>query len=131
MRAVLPNLRPNGHPPQPARVFVITGMCQQPSFRLRQIGDDDFCLIHLGAAQFGEPGEDPYFLLRRSFDQGAAVAALRVEWEGVFTLLANDDLCADHLFQELVEPGAPEEVQRQWSDDPATAQMFADWLLQA
>lgn len=132
MRAVLPNLRPNGHPPQPARVFVITGLCQQPRFRLRHVGAADFCLVHLGASQFGgESSEDPYFVLRRSFDDGAAVAALRVDWEGVFTLLANDDLCAEAVFQEVIEPSAPEEVQRQWSDDPATAQMFADWLLLA
>lgn len=130
MRAPLPSLRPNGQPPQPARVFAITGIAQKPSFRLGALGDADFCRVHLGSSQFGaEASEDPYLLLRRIFDGGAAVAGLRVEWEGVFILLSNDDGCAEAIFHEWIEPAAPEELQRQWSDEPATAALFAEWLL--
>ncbi|HEV2447390.1 MAG TPA: hypothetical protein VGS58_15775 [Candidatus Sulfopaludibacter sp.] len=131
MRTALPNLRPNGHAAPPAPVFAISGMCQQPSFRLRlhASGADDFCLIYLGASQFGSSStEDPYFILRRSFDGGAAVAALRVDWEGVFTLLANDEDQAEAVFHEMIEPCGPEEVQRQWSDDPSAQRLFAEML---
>ena len=138
MRTALPQLRANGHAPQPGRVFAITGVCQKPRFLLRPRADDpaDLCLIYLGAPDFGAPsaapllGEEsePYFILRRSFDDGEAQVALRVEWEGIFTLLANDDACAESVYRELIEPGEPEEVQRQWSEDPATLGIFVDLL---
>lgn len=106
-------------------------MCQQPSFRLRlhASGAHDFCLIYLGASQFGaNSAEDPYFILRRSFDDGAAVVALRVDWEGVFSLLANDEEHAEAVFREMIEPSGPEEVQRQWSDDSSAQRLFSDLL---
>lgn len=146
MRVPLPNLRPNGHAPHPAQVFVISGMCQDPRFRLRfaDSSREDFCFIYLGASQFGAPpppgadlaesAGDPYFVLRRWFDGGEAVVALRVDWEGIFTLLANDETCAEAVFQEIIAPSAPEspeDIVRQWSGDEATGQMFADLLLLA
>lgn len=121
-------------------MFVISGMCQDPRFRLRFAAADarDFCFIYLGASQFGAPpvpgaeleasGGDPYFVLRRWFEGGEAAVVLRVDWEGIFTLLANDDGCAESVYEEMVEPGAPEEVERQWSEDAATAQMFSELL---
>jgi hypothetical protein len=131
MRAPLPQLRPNGHAAPPGQVFVISGLCQDPSFRLRGAAPGDFCLIHLGASEFGSnPAEDPYFLLRRPFEDGEAIVALRVDWEGVFTLLANDDECAETVFREVIEPNQPEEVQRQWSADPSNLELFADALRQ-
>lgn len=141
MRTPLPNLRPNGHAPQPGQVFVVSGMCQDPRFRLHSAGAGayDFCLIYLGASQFGvqptpgaelaESAGDPYFVLRRGFEGGQAMVALRVDWEGIFTLLANDDACAEAVYLEMIEPSAPEEVQRQWSADPSTVQMFSDLLM--
>lgn len=131
VRTALPNSRPNGHGAQSAPVFVISGLCQEPLFRvrLRDGGAEDFCLIHLGASELGGEGsEDPYFILRRSFDGGAAVCALRVELDGVFTLLANDEENADAVFREMIAPSGPEEVQRQWSEDPSAQSLFAELL---
>lgn len=143
MRTALPQTKSNGHAPQPGRVFLISGMCQEPRFLLRCGRGEaaDFCLIYLGAPglnlqlpgasaipELPESGGEPYFVLRRGFDAGQAQVALRVDWEGVFTLLANDDGCAEAVFRELVEPGQPEEVLRQWSEDAATLAMFADLL---
>lgn len=109
-------------------------MSRKPSFRL-QCRPEEFCLVYLGAAlTLGEieDGEteanDPYLLLRRSFDGGQTVAALRVEWEGVFTLLSNDDERAEALFAEMLAGTEPEEVVRQWTDDPDTLQMMVEML---
>jgi hypothetical protein len=100
---------------------------------LGNAGADDFCLIHMGTPGGAAPAEeagggDPYFVLRRSFDAGAAVVALRVEWEGIFTLLANDDEHAEAVYTESVAPGTPEDVRRQWSDDASTLAMFEEML---
>lgn len=140
MRVALPALRPNGHAAVAGPVFAITGLCQRPSFRLPCGGgrEHDFCRVFLGAAAFGagaaaeaegDAAGDPYLLLRRSFDHGAAVVAVRIEWEGVFTLLANDDSAAQAVFDELLAPAEPEEVQREWREDPATREQFHLWLL--
>ena len=138
VRTALPQLRSNGHAAPPGRVFAISGMCQDPRFRVRFRGADpaDFCFIYLGATQFGirpaaslpESDGDPYFVLRRHFDGGQAAVAVRVDWEGIFTVLANDDELAEIVFREMIEPGAPEEVQRQWSEEPATVAMFTELL---
>ena len=140
MRVVLPALRPNGHAAVEGPVYAVTGICQKPSFRLSfSAGHErDFGRVFLGAAAFGagaaasaagEAAGHPYFLLRRHFGGGAAVVVVRVEWEGVFTLLANDDSAAQAVFDELLAPAEPEEVQRQWSEDPATREQFRQWLL--
>ncbi len=134
MRVPLPQLKANGHAPAPAQVFVVSGLCQAPSFglRWRDGAPDDFCLIYMGApggvAAVENAGPDPYFVLRRSFEAGAAVVALRVEWEGIFTLLANDDEHAEAVYASTIVPAAPEDVQRQWSDDPSTLTMFQELL---
>ncbi|HET9785012.1 MAG TPA: hypothetical protein VFP94_08660 [Terriglobales bacterium] len=140
MRVELPALRPNGHAAVEGPVYTMTGMCQNPSFRL-SFGagrERDFGRVFLGAAAFGagaaaaaegDAAGDPYLLLRRSFDGGAAVVVVRIEWEGVFTLLANDDGAAQAVFDELLAPADPEEVQRQWRDDGATREQFRQWLL--
>jgi hypothetical protein len=137
MRVALPPLRPNGHAAVDGPVFTITGICQRPSFRLPG-REQDFCRVFLGSAAFGagaaaaaegDEAGDPYLLLRRGFDHGAAMVAVRIEWEGVFTLLANDDGAAQAVFDELIAPAAPEEVQREWRQDPATREQFRQWLL--
>lgn len=140
MRTALPEIKPNGHVPQPTQVFVISGLCQKPTFRLRRQAADEFCLIYLGAPEFSAPAaleeaeeapeDEPFFLLRRWFENREAVVALRVDWEGIFTLLANDDGCAEAVYAELIEPGEPEEVQRHWSQDASTLAAFREWLLQ-
>ncbi len=137
MRTALPQLRTNGHAPAPGRVFAITGTCQRPRFllRFRHADPADVCLIYLGAPSFGAPGRpeadaggEPYFILRRAFDGGEAQVVLQVEWEGIFTLLANDDGCAESVYADLVEPGAPEEVQRQWTGENETLGLFEELL---
>lgn len=154
MRVPLPQIRTNGHAPQPGRVYMISGMCQDPRFRLwfRTANPEDFCLISMGipggtlggtrgptlegaatgigggAAEVTGADGDPYFVLRRSFDEGAAVVAARVDWEGIFTLLANDDEHAEAVFAELIAPGAPEDTIRQWSEDAATMMMYSEML---
>lgn len=116
-------------------MFALAGMCQDPHFRLRggQLnGDNDLCLIYFGASGFGEaPSQatgsaetDPYFVLRRQSEDSEVTVVVRVDWEGIFTILANDDEAAEHAFRELIEPSQPEEVTRQWSDDPSTLEMF-------
>lgn len=130
MRAPLPQIKPNGHAPRPAQAFAITGICQEPSFRLNGLsGPNDLCLIYLGAPQFGAPGQggsdaEPYMVVRRWIEPGEAVVTLRVEWEGVFTLLSNDDAAAEQAFQQLLQPAQPEDVQRQWSSDADTLALF-------
>lgn len=126
MRVALPHARPNGHETAD-QVFAITGMCQQPNFLVRQQGND-ICRVHLGSAPLGGAGEDPYLLLRRPTDGGSAIAVVRVEWEGVFTVLSNDDAAAEALYQELLVPAQPEEVQRQWTGDAATLDQFRLWI---
>lgn len=134
MRVPLPQTKPNGHVPKPGQVYAITGICQEPSFRLRSLGGpDDLCLVYLGAPQFGAPGHggaetEPYLILRRWIEPAEAVVALRVEWEGVFTLLANDDSAAEETFRQLLQPAQAEDVQRQWSDDVETLALFEEWL---
>lgn len=126
MRVALPNLRPNGHAPQPTQVFAITGICENPEFRLGS-GSGDFCVVHMGAR-----GTDPFLMVRRVSQEGAVAAAVRVEWEGVFTVLANDDAEAEQLFKDVIAPARPEEdVQRQWTDEAETLRMFADILILA
>lgn len=130
MRFPLPHVRTNGHAPPPGRVYVISGLCQQPRFRLTA-GEQDFCLISMGTpggAEVSGADGDPFFVLRRSFDDGAAVVAARVDWEGIFTVLANDDERAETLFTELIAPGLPEDTSRQWSEDTSTLMMFAELL---
>ncbi|MGH9466875.1 MAG: hypothetical protein ACRD1Y_05925 [Terriglobales bacterium] len=126
MRVALSNPRPNGHEPA-VQVFAITGICQQPSFAQHPRADDGF-RAYLGSAPLGGLGDDPYLLLRRREEDGAVALVLRVEWEGVFTLLANDDAAAEALFAEWLAPALPEEVQRQWTDDSATMELFRQWL---
>lgn len=140
MRAELPTTRPNGHLSPPPQVYVLSGICQDPHFRLPG-GVADFCLIYLGAPALGVLGEssavaesaadEPYFLWRRAYENGAALVALRVDWEGIFTLLANDDQYAEAVFQEIVEPGRPEDVVRRWSTEDEVLQLFSEWLTQA
>lgn len=135
MRVPLPQIRTNGHTAPHGQVFALTGMCQDPHFRLRgsQLGgDNDLCLIYFGASGFGEaPSQatgsdetDPYFVLRRQTGDGEVTVAVRVDWEGIFTILSNDDEAAESAFHELIEPSRPEEVTRQWSDDASTLEMF-------
>ncbi|HVB40356.1 MAG TPA: hypothetical protein VNE83_05620 [Terriglobales bacterium] len=146
MRVPLPQIRSNGHAPQPGRVYMISGMCQNPRFRLSfgTAHAEDFCLISMGipgtipggaaagiaggAVEVAGADGDPYFVLRRCFDEGAAVVAARVDWEGIFTLLANDDEYAETVFTELVAPGVPEDTVRQWSEDASTVMMFSEIL---
>ncbi|MGH9485713.1 MAG: hypothetical protein ACRD1F_11715 [Terriglobales bacterium] len=117
----LPTARPNGHEPT-TQVFAITGMLQHPGFRMH-VQADDFVYAHLD-------GDDPYLLLRRDLETGAVTVALRLDWEGVFTLLANDDAAADSLFDECLAPAAPDEVQRQWTGEPVTLDLYRAWLQQ-
>ena len=120
-------------------MFALTGMCQDPHFRLRggQLsGDNDLCLIYFGASGFGEaPSEatgssetDPYFVLRRQAEEGEVTLVVRLDWEGIFTILANDDEAAESAFRELIEPSLPEEVTRLWSDDASTLEMFLNLI---
>lgn len=116
-------------------------MCQNPLFRLRlgTAEPEDLCLIYLGAADFGggggetagleETGGDPYFVLRRWYEGRAAAVTLRVDWEGIFTLLSNDDEHAEEVFEDVIAAGAPEDVDRRWSDEPSTLQMYSNLLL--
>lgn len=132
VRVPLPQLRTNGHAAALGRVFVITGLSQQPRFRLPlgNVESGDFCLIFMGTpggAASSEAGEaDPYFVLRRASESGAAVAVVRVEWEGIFALLSNDDEAAETLYAELIASTVPEDVNREWSVDPSTLAMFAE-----
>ena len=133
MRVPLPQIRTNGHAPPPGRVYVISGLCQQPLFRISFQTDreQDFCLISMGTpggAEVTGADGDPFFLLRRCFDGGAVVVAARVDWEGIFTVLANDDERAEAVFTELIAPGLPEDTSRQWSEDASTMMMFAELL---
>lgn len=134
MRVPLPQTKPNGHAPKPSQVYAITGICQEPSFRLATwSGADDLSLVYLGAPQFGPPGQggaetEPYMILRRWVEPTVAVVAVRVEWEGVFTVLANDDSAAEDMFRQLLQPAQVEDVQRQWSDDAETLDLFQEWL---
>lgn len=134
MRVPLPPTKPNGHAAQPGQVYAITGICQEPCFRVQKSsGPDDLCLVYLGAPQFGAPGHggaesEPYMVVRRWVEPAEAVVVLRVEWEGVFTLLANDDGAAEESFRLLLQPAQAEEVQRQWSDDAETLTLFEELL---
>lgn len=105
------------------QVFAITGLCRQSDFRLPP---GDWSLVHLGTAELGG-GEEPYLLVRRSVDHGTSTAVCRIDWEGVFTLLADDDAVAEALFHDLVEPAAPEEVQRQWTAEAGTLAQYRAW----
>lgn len=67
-------------------------------------------------------------VVRRWVEPAEAVVVLRVEWEGVFTLLANDDGAAEESFRLLLQPAQAEEVQRQWSDDAETLTLFEELL---
>lgn len=134
MRVPLPSQPINGGPAPLTRVFVISGTVAQARFRLtpslapRADQPFDLALVYLGASGFEEGETDPYFLLRRVFDEGATVVAARIEWEGIFTLLANDDEAGETVFRELIEPAGPEEITREWSEDGATLAMFAELL---
>lgn len=139
MRTSLPTLHTNGHAVPVGRVFAISGMCQEPRFRLpfSAAGADDFCLIYLGTPALGtmlpageapEGSTDPYFILRRHFDRGQAAVTLRVDWEGVFTLLSNDEEYAEVVYRDLIVPASPEEVQRTWTEEAEIVASFAEWL---
>lgn len=137
VRVPLPQQPVNGGPTPIARVFVISGMVSQALFRLpgrlwpHPEHRLDLALLFMGAPGFGAGAEsetDPYFVLRRAFEDGQAVVAARIEWEGIFTILANDDEHAEQVFRGLIVPAGPEEVVREWSEDVATLEMFSQLL---
>ena len=146
MRVSLEHYQPNGHALPAAQVFAISGLCQQPRFRLQpalaagQMPELDFALLYLGAAEAdlnpaaltGEPiaadGDDPYFLLRRGLEGGAVIVTARLEWQGGFIVLANDDEAAENLYQLLLADGQPEEVRREWTADFTTLALYRDLL---
>ncbi|TAN21398.1 MAG: hypothetical protein EPN33_12305 [Acidobacteria bacterium] len=109
------------------QVFAITGLCRQSDFRV-PLGD--WSLVHLGTAEIGG-GEEPYLLVRRRMDNGTSTVVCRIDWEGVFTVLADDDTAAEALFHDLVDPAAPEEVQRQWTAEADTLEQYRGWRQQA
>jgi len=100
----------------------------------------DFALLYLGAAEadfspaappeasIAAEGDDPYFLLRRGFEGGAVMVTARLEWQGGFIVLANDDEAAENLYQQLLAESQPEEVRREWTSDLATLTLFRDLL---
>lgn len=105
------------------QVFAITGLCRDSDFR---VPPGDRCLVHLGSAGLGG-GEEPYMLVRRVADNGTSTAVCRIDWEGVFTVLADDDAAAEALFHDLVDAAAPEEVQRQWTAEADTLTQYRAW----
>ncbi|MGH9476211.1 MAG: hypothetical protein ACRD1C_07750 [Terriglobales bacterium] len=107
------------------QIFAITGLCRRFDFRP---GNAAFCLVHLGSAELDD-GDNPYLLARRSLEGGTVTAIARIEWEGVFTVLADDDAAAEALFHDLVVPAEPEEVQRQWTGEAATVELFRAWRM--
>lgn len=146
MRVSLEHYQPNGHALPAAQVFAISGLCQQPRYRLQpalaagQMPELDFALLYLGAAEadfspaappeasIAAEGDDPYFLLRRGFEGGAVMVTARLEWQGGFIVLANDDEAAENLYQQLLAESQPEEVRREWTSDLATLTLFRDLL---
>jgi hypothetical protein len=93
---------------------------------------EDLALLYLGAPEFGSASssneEEPHFILRRAFSGSEVVVAIRIDWEGVFTVLANDEEYAERLFRELIQPCSPDEVNRGWSDDSETLAMYQQLL---
>ncbi len=82
-----------------------------------------------------EDGEDfdsttlePSLILRRFFDKGEVAVLVRIEAEGVFMLLSNDDEQAESLFQALLQPCEPDEVYREWTPDTSVAKIFHELL---
>lgn len=134
MRIPLPAQPVNGGASSLERVFVISGLTAEARFRLpsqlcpRAEEKWDLALLYMGGDELSGEESEPYFVLRRAFDQGAAVAAARIEWEGVFTILANDDEAAESLFGALIAAAGPQEVVREWSEDAATLDMFRQLL---
>ncbi len=146
MRVPLEPCQPNGHALPAAQVFAVSGLCQQPRFRLQaalasgRMPELDFALLYLGAAEVdlnpappGEAsmaveGDDPYFLLRRGLEGGAVVVTARLEWQGGFIVLANDDEAAENLFRQLLADTQPEEIRREWTSDLATLTLYRDLL---
>ncbi|MHB8736094.1 MAG: hypothetical protein ACYC6M_12410 [Terriglobales bacterium] len=148
MRVALQHFRPNGGSFHGEQVFVISGLAQDPHFRLSPDilhGEgrvEDFCLVYLGAPAIGgaiglagadEDTEqtEPYVVYRRGLEGGQVVVAARLDWEGVFTILSNDDECAELLFEAMLTRSAPEEVNRSWTDDRSSLEMFQQILLLA
>jgi hypothetical protein len=140
MRVGLQQYRPNGGSAPAGQVFAVTGICQDAHFRLKPgllVGEnrpEDLALIYLGAPEFG-PGtapdaseEEPYFILRRGYLNGEVIVAARIDWEGIFTVLSNDDEYAERLFREFIQPSSPEEINRQWSSDSETVEMFQQMI---
>lgn len=134
MRVPLPAQPINGGASPLVRVYVVSGLVADARFRLpsqlspRPDQKWDLALLYMGAAEFGGVEPEPYFVLRRAYAGDAVVVALRIEWEGVFTLLANDDEAAEEVFAALVAPAGPQEVFREWSEDGSTLDMYRQLL---
>jgi hypothetical protein len=155
MRIELQSYRSNGHPSGPHQVFTITGMCESAFFRipaslLHSEGHErDEILLNLTipgmeppsgsprvtAAENEEEQQDdedsPSASMRFNFDRGQAIVLLDVGWEGVFSILSNDDERAEFVFREITAGSTVEDVERQWTDDETTAGVFSvvvdDW----
>jgi len=148
LRVALQHFRPNGGSFHGEQVFVISGLAQDPHFRIGSEilhGEgraEDFCLVYLGAPAIGgsrslagadEDAEqtEPYVVLRRGLEGGQVVVAARLDWEGVFTILSNDDEHAEQLYEAMLARSVPEEVTRTWTDDRSSLEMFQQILLLA
>jgi hypothetical protein len=141
VRVALQQYRPNGGAAPAGQVFAITGICQDAHFRLQsslfggEHRPEDLALLYLGAPEFG-PGsgaatgneDEPYFILRRGYAGGEVVVTVRIDWEGIFTVLSNDDDFAELMFGELLQPSSPDDINRGWSDDPETLAAFEQIL---